>query len=177
MQKQQRKLTEENRGGNDPAIICKSVDIKTVAPKIATLNFLNSGQICLCVKRVYIHKDIYNEFRDAMVEYTKTLKVGDGTEDGVFLGPIQNSMQYEKVKGFFDDVEKSGAKIAVGGKVSESGGYFIHPTIIDSPDENSKIVQEEPFGMSPFPPKRTFVGQDFSADVRSRTHRTHHVLV
>ncbi|CZR69175.1 related to aldehyde dehydrogenase (NAD+), mitochondrial [Phialocephala subalpina] len=133
-------------GGNDPAIVCKSVDIATVAPKIATLGFLNSGQICLCVKRIYIHKDIYNEFRDAMVEYTKTLKVGDGTEDGVFLGPVQNEMQYGKVKAFFDDVEKNGMKVAVGGAFKESGGYFIQPTIIDGPEDSSKIVQEEPFG-------------------------------
>jgi acyl-CoA reductase-like NAD-dependent aldehyde dehydrogenase len=73
-------------GGKDPAIVCKSVDIKEVAPKIATLAFLNSGQICLALKRIYIHADIYSEFRDAMVEYTKTLQVGDGTTEGVFLG-------------------------------------------------------------------------------------------
>lgn len=83
-----------------------------------------------------------------MVEYTKTLKVGDGTEDGVFLGPVQNEMQYGKVKAFFDDVEKNGMKVAVGGAFKESGGYFIQPTIIDSPKEDSKIVQEEPFGES-----------------------------
>ena len=82
-----------------------------------------------------------------MVAHTKTLKIGNGTEEGVFLGPVQNSMQYERVKGFFDDVEKNGMKVAVGGKVSESGGYFINPTIIDSPNEDSRIVQEEPFGM------------------------------
>lgn len=144
-------LIKPNSGGKDPAIICPSVDIATVAPKIATLAFLNSGQICLCVKRIYIHSSIYSEFRDAMVAYTKTLQVGDGTKDGVFLGPVQNSMQYERVKGFFDDVEKNGMKVAVGGEFKESGGYFIQPTIIDAPSEDSKIVQEEPFGMSPIP--------------------------
>jgi len=154
-------------GGNDPAIVCKSVDIATVAPKIATLGFLNSGQICLCVKRIYIHKDIYDEFRDAMVEHTKTLKVGDGTQDGVFLGPVQNSMQYERVKGFFDDVEKNGMKVAVGGKVPESGGYFINPTIIDSPKEDSKIVQEEPFG--PIVPIMSWSDED---DVITRANDT-----
>jgi len=133
-------------GGKDPAIVCKSADIKTVAPKIATLAFLNSGQICLALKRIYIHKDIYNEFRDAMVEHTKTLKVGDGNEADVFLGPIQNSMQYDRVQGFFDDVEKEGMKVAVGGKVQDSAGYFINPTIIDNPKEDSRLVREEPFG-------------------------------
>jgi len=82
-----------------------------------------------------------------MVEFTKTLKVGDGFEDGVFLGPIQNSMQYERVQGFFADVEKEGMKIAVGGKVPDSTGYFITPTIIDNPKEDSRLVVEEPFGM------------------------------
>lgn len=111
-----------------------------------------------------------------MVEHTKTLKVGDGTEDGVFLGPIQNSMQYEKVKGFFDDVEKNKLKVAVGGKVSESGGYFITPTIIDNPAEDSKIVQEEPFGKSRFSNFEEML--ESSADVRfTRTHRTNYVLV
>jgi acyl-CoA reductase-like NAD-dependent aldehyde dehydrogenase len=81
-----------------------------------------------------------------MVAHTKTLKVGEGFEDGVFLGPIQNSMQYEKVQTFFDDVEKQGYKVAVGGKTADSNGYFINPTIIDNPREDSKIVSEEPFG-------------------------------
>jgi len=133
-------------GGKDPAVICKSVDIAATAPKIATFAFLNSGQICVALKRIYIHEDIYDEFRDAMVEYTKTLKVGDGMDDGVFLGPIQNSMQYDRVQGFFDDIEKQGQKVAVGGKVKDSGGYFINPTIIDNPKEDSRLVVEEPFG-------------------------------
>jgi acyl-CoA reductase-like NAD-dependent aldehyde dehydrogenase len=82
-----------------------------------------------------------------MVEYTKTLKVGDGFEDGVFLGPIQNLMQYERVQGFFDDIEKQGMNVAVGGKAPDSAGYFIMPTIIDGPKDDSRLVVEELFGM------------------------------
>ena len=85
-----------------------------------------------------------------MVAYTKTLKVGEGFEDGVFLGPVQNQMQYDRVQGFFDDVEKHGMKVAVGGKVPASNGYFINPTIIDNPDDDSRIVVEEPFGTFTF---------------------------
>jgi acyl-CoA reductase-like NAD-dependent aldehyde dehydrogenase len=125
------------------------VDIASVAPKIASLAFMNSGQICLCVKRIYIHSAIYDQFRDAMVAFTKSLLVGPGTQDGVFLGPIQNSMQYERVQGFFQDVEKNGMKVAVGGKCENSEGYFINPTIIDNPQEDSRIVVEEPFGTFP----------------------------
>jgi acyl-CoA reductase-like NAD-dependent aldehyde dehydrogenase len=133
-------------GGKDPAVVCKSVDIAATAPKIATFAFINSGQICIALKRIYIHEDIYDEFRDAMVAYTKTLKVGDGMEDGVFMGPIQNSMQYNRVQGFFDDIEKQGQKVAVGGKVPDSAGYFINPTIIENAKEDSRLVVEEPFG-------------------------------
>lgn len=82
-----------------------------------------------------------------MIAHVKALQMGDGFTDGVFLGPVQNSMQYEKVSSLFDDIEKSGQKVAIGGKIDKnSGGYYITPTIIDNPDENSRIVQEEPFG-------------------------------
>lgn len=81
-----------------------------------------------------------------MVKYTETLKMGEGNEPDVFLGPINNSMQYEKVKSFFSDIEKDNQKVAVGGKNPDGDGYFITPTIIDRPDRNSRLVKEEPFG-------------------------------
>lgn len=80
-------------GGNDPAIICDDVDIDAIVPKIATLVFLNSGQICMLIKRIYVHENIYDKFRDAFVTYAKTIKVGDGFEPDVLIGPLQNSMQ------------------------------------------------------------------------------------
>ena len=83
-----------------------------------------------------------------MVKFTKTMKVGDGHEDGVALGPIQNSLQYERVKGFFTEIEEQKQKVVVGGTVEKSKGYFISPTIIDKPDESSRLVREEPFGTS-----------------------------
>lgn len=133
-------------GGKDPTIVCSDVDIATVAPKVATLAFLNSGQICLAIKRIYVHESIYEPFLKAMVEFTKTLKVGDGAEEGTFLGPVQNSMQYEKVKGFFSEIEKEGQKVAVGGVNEDKPGYFITPTLIDRPAETSRLVTDEPFG-------------------------------
>ncbi|KAK5018692.1 hypothetical protein LTR39_000834 [Cryomyces antarcticus] len=150
-------------GGKDPAIICKDVDVKTVAPKvrhisrqlksslkilqIASLAYANSGQICIALKRIYIHESIYAEFRDEMIEYTKSLVAGDGLEKDTTLGPIQNKPQYERVQGFFADIEKEGYNVVVGGKNDTSSpGYFITPTIIDNPKEDSRIVVEEPFG-------------------------------
>ncbi|KAK5730925.1 hypothetical protein LTR15_000863 [Elasticomyces elasticus] len=134
-------------GGNDPAIVCPDVDISKVAPMIATYAFLNSGQICLNLKRIYIHESIYDEFLNAVTEHLKTMAVGNGLDQGIVLGPLQNSMQYDRVKTFFDDIPKEKWKVAVGGgKMENSKGYFVQPTIIDRPPDDSRIVVDEPFG-------------------------------
>lgn len=86
-----------------------------------------------------------------MVAFTKTLKVGEGFEPDVFLGPVQNEMQYDRVQGFLEDVEKAGMNIAVGGKMPTSSGYFINPTIVDNPADDSRLVVEEPFGKNKVP--------------------------
>jgi acyl-CoA reductase-like NAD-dependent aldehyde dehydrogenase len=79
----------------------------------------------------------------------KTLQVGDGFDSKNFCGPLQNSMQFERVKGFFADIEKEKWDVAVGGKIDSGGeGYFINPTIIDNPADDSRIVVEEPFGIN-----------------------------
>ncbi|KAH6887476.1 aldehyde dehydrogenase domain-containing protein [Thelonectria olida] len=133
-------------GGNDPAIVFPDVDVDKVAEKVAFFAFLNSGQICLNLKRIYVHESIYEQFRDSLVKHVKSYVLGDGSKEGISHGPLQNSMQYERVKTFFDDIEKQGWKVAVGGKIEPSSGYFITPTIIDNPAEDSRIVVEEPFG-------------------------------
>ncbi|CAL5869188.1 uncharacterized protein PFLUO_LOCUS3416 [Penicillium psychrofluorescens] len=134
-------------GGNDPAIVCEDVDIDAIVPKITTLAFLNSGQICMLIKRVYIHEKIYDKFRDAMVAFAKSIKTGDGFEPDVVVGPIQNSMQFEKVKDMYSEIGKRSWKQALEGQVfKDSKGYFISPAIIDNPPEDSRIVVEEPFG-------------------------------
>jgi acyl-CoA reductase-like NAD-dependent aldehyde dehydrogenase len=138
-------------GGNDPAIICASIkNIPAVAAQVATFALLNSGQICLAIKRIYVHASIYDKFRDAVVAHVKNLKVGGGLEPDTFLGPIQNDMQYEKVRGFLHDVKADGLKVAFGGQeiptTTSATGYYIHPTIVDNPPDTARIVTEEPFG-------------------------------
>ncbi|KAH8780427.1 putative aldehyde dehydrogenase [Hyaloscypha finlandica] len=154
-------------GGKDPAIIFDDIDIDDVASKIATFAFLNSGQICLAIKRILVHEKIIDEFRNALVKYTKLLKVGEGNEEGVFLGPIQNSMQFERVKGFFADIEKEGMTVAVGGKNPSGKGYFITPTIIDRPAEDSRLVLEEPFG--PIVPLLSFANDEEAINKANNT--------
>ncbi|KAK7419294.1 hypothetical protein QQX98_003446 [Neonectria punicea] len=133
-------------GGNDPAIICPDVDIEKVAEKVALFAFLNSGQICLNIKRIYVHESIFPQFQEAMIKQVKSYVLGDGSKGGVSHGPLQNEMQYNRVKSFFGDIKSQGWKVAVGGDISPSSGYFINPTIIDRPPDDSRIVVEEPFG-------------------------------
>ncbi len=135
--------------------------------QVATAAFFNSGQVCVAIKRIYVHESIHEKFRDAMVKFTKTLKVGEGNEEDVFLGPIQNSMQFEKVKTFFADIEKEKWNVAVGGKNDDRPGYFINPTIIDKPADTSRIATEEPFG--PIVPLMTWTDED---DVIARANNT-----
>ncbi|KAK0390095.1 hypothetical protein NLU13_3668 [Sarocladium strictum] len=135
-------------GGNDAAIVCDDVVLDKCIPKIAMLSFLNSGQICMLCKRIYVHENIYDRFRDAFVEFTKNnIKTGGGFEEGVTVGPVQNKMQFDIVKDMYDEIQKQGWKTALDGKVrSDSKGYFVEPAVIDNPPDESRIVVEEPFG-------------------------------
>ncbi|KAJ5163919.1 Aldehyde dehydrogenase N-terminal [Penicillium coprophilum] len=132
-------------GGNDPAIICEDVDIDAIIPKIGILSYLCSSQICMMIKRLYVHENIYDEFLDKLVTFVKTLKVGQGTEADTFFGPVQNQMQFEKAKDLFSTIGTENLKAALGGSIENTSGYFIHPAIIDNPPETSRVVQEEPF--------------------------------
>ncbi|TFK50176.1 Aldedh-domain-containing protein [Heliocybe sulcata] len=134
-------------GGNDPAIVMPDVNPKAVAMDLFRCMFNNAGQLCAAAKRVYIHEKIYDQLRDELVAIARQAKVGDGLDPTTMVGPIQNPVQYEKVKGFIADCKANGYNFAVGGEVDlNSPGYFIPITIIDNPPDNSKIVREEPFG-------------------------------
>ena len=133
-------------GGNDPAIVLPDVDPKQMAKELFWAAFQNSAQFCCAAKRLYIHDDIYDVLRDEMVEYAKTVKVGDGSQQGVQLGPIQNKMQFEKVKDLLADAKTNGLNAVLGGEVSDGTGYFVPVTIYDNPPEDSRVVKEEAFG-------------------------------
>ncbi|PTB35613.1 uncharacterized protein TrAFT101_009349 [Trichoderma asperellum] len=135
-------------GGNDALIVCQDVDIPKCLPKIATLSFINAGQICMLAKRIYVHEAIYDQFKEALVQFTKEhVKNGGGLEPGVMVGPVQNKMQYELLKDMYQDVKDCGYQVALGGSIPNSNkGYFAEPTIVDNPPDNARIVVEEPFG-------------------------------
>ena len=133
-------------GGNDPAIVLPDVDIEKTAKELFWAAFQNSAQFCVAAKRLYIHEDIYDELSAALVEYAKTVKVGDGAQQGTDLGPIQNSMQFEKLKNLLAHAHESGQRFLLGGEVADGKGYFVPITIVDNPPEDSRVVVEEAFG-------------------------------
>lgn len=104
----------------------------------------------MMIKRLYVHSKIYSKFVEAFCNHVKAnFKVGPGTDPENFIGPVQNSMQYEKVKDMYSQISKQGWKTAMGGEMPDedtSKGYFFQPTVIDNPPDDSRIVTEEPFG-------------------------------
>ena len=132
-------------GGNDPSIVMPDVDVKAAAEKVYGGAFLNAGQVCLAVKRAYVHENIYDAFCDALVEIADQAVVGDGLQQGTTIGPIQNKAQFEKVKGYLEDAQHSGTVIA-GGEVPDGKGFFVKPTIVRDVKDGDKIVDEEQFG-------------------------------
>ncbi|GAB57461.1 aldehyde dehydrogenase family protein [Rheinheimera nanhaiensis] len=134
-------------GGNDAAIVLPDADYKAIIPQLFWGAFGNQGQWCVGIKRLYIHRSFHADFVAAFVDYAKTVKVGDGLDPEVGLGPVQNQMQFDKLKTFLDDIKANGQKIAFGGDIDETqSGYFFPITVVDNPPEHSKIVQEEQFG-------------------------------
>jgi len=133
-------------GGNDAAIVLEDADPQVVAPKLFFAGFVNSGQVCMAVKRIYAHEKIYDALCAALVEEARKWTVGDGLDAATKLGPIQNRMQYDKVVDLLNDTKKTRAKFLIGGDVPQTDGYFFNPTLVTDVDEKSRIVREEQFG-------------------------------
>lgn len=132
-------------GGNDALIVMDDVDVATTAPKVFGAAMQNAGQVCIAAKRIYVHESIYDAMCDAFVTLANNWVVGDGLEQGVQMGPLQNKAQFDKVMGFLDSAKRDGKVIAGGGRKGDKG-YFIQPTVVRDIAEGSMLVDEEQFG-------------------------------
>jgi acyl-CoA reductase-like NAD-dependent aldehyde dehydrogenase len=133
-------------GGNDAAIVLPDADYTAIIPQLFWGAVANSGQWCVGIKRLYVHSSFHKDFVQAFVDYAKQQKLGDGLDPEVTVGPVQNKIQFDKVKTFLDDIKANGQKIVLGGEIDESRpGYFVPVTVVDNPPESSMIVQEEQF--------------------------------
>ncbi|MCK0150875.1 aldehyde dehydrogenase family protein [Marivita sp. S6314] len=134
-------------GGNDAAIVLADADIDAFAPRLINAAFKNSGQICQAIKRLYVEDAIYEPMVAALTKATEALKIGAGTEPGVDIGPIQNQMQFDRLKALQDETRAlPEVRITTGGHALNRAGYFIAPTIVADIAEGTRLVDEEQFG-------------------------------
>jgi acyl-CoA reductase-like NAD-dependent aldehyde dehydrogenase len=133
-------------GGNDAAIVLDDADVKAIAPKLFFAATVNSGQVCMAVKRIYVHESIHDALCAALFDEARKARVGDGLSDSTQIGPIQNHRQFLRVQELLDDTRARGATLNAGAQLPAGGGYFIAPTIVTNVPEDARIVQEEQFG-------------------------------
>lgn len=131
-------------GGNAPFIVFDDADIDAAVKGAVASKFRNAGQTCVCANRFYVHDAVYDEFVEKFSEAVKALKIGNGLEDGVTIGPLIDDNAKTKVQRLIAGATEHGAKVAVGGK--DQGGRFFEPTILTDVTHDMAIVQEEIFG-------------------------------
>lgn len=133
-------------GGNDPAIVLDDADVKTAAAGIFGSAMTNVGQICVAVKRTYVARRIYDDMLTALAERAKDVRLGNGLDEGVTHGPLNNRAQLDRVTGLVADAVGAGARVVTGGPAVEAPGYFHAPTILTDVTDDMPIVAEEQFG-------------------------------
>jgi acyl-CoA reductase-like NAD-dependent aldehyde dehydrogenase len=133
-------------GGNDAAIVLPDVNPKEIAEGLFWGAFINNGQTCACIKRLYVHDSIYDEVCEALKGLAATIKVGDGVLEDSILGPIQNKMQFDKVCSYVEDARHRGARILTGGQPLGGSGYFFPITLVADATHGMPLVDEEQFG-------------------------------
>ena len=133
-------------GGKDPVIVCDDADIAIAAKGTSWGGFVNSGQVCTSVERVYVYNNIANKFTEALIEEAKKIRLGDPMDENTDLGPMASKTQLRNTIEKVDLAKKQGANILVGGKQPAlDTGYFYMPTIFDQIKSDMDIVTEESF--------------------------------
>ncbi|APX18020.1 aldehyde dehydrogenase (plasmid) [Phaeobacter inhibens] len=130
-------------GGNDAGIVLPDADPQAIAEGLFWGGFINNGQTCAAMKRLYVHESIHDEVCEALVAFARNIPVGDGMDDNAILGPVQNKMQFDKVSRLVADAKERG-QVLLGGAPGD--GLFFPPTIIAGLNNGDPLVDEEQFG-------------------------------
>ena len=133
-------------GGNDAGIVLDDIDPSAVAQDIIQGAFLNNGQTCAALKRLYVHESVHDELCEKLAEAATGIPMGDGLDENNLQGPIQNKMQYDKVVDLFEDAKKQGGRVLCGGDIPDVPGYFMPYTLVADVKDGMRIVDEEQFG-------------------------------
>jgi len=137
-------------GGNDPALLAPDVEIdEALAAKLVEAAFVTSGQVCMAIKRLYVHEDRLGDLVEALTTRLSTEVVGDGLADGVTMGPVHRSQARDRVEALIAEAGSQGARVhrpaAVRPEDVGAGGYLVSPALVESPPPDSRIVREEQF--------------------------------
>ncbi len=159
-------------GGNAPLIVFDDADMDVAIAGAMQAKMRNLGEACTAANRIYVHEKIADAFTEKFTAAMAKLKVGDGTKDGVDVGPLVNADTRDKVAHFVEDAVAKGAKLHLGGKAPEGKGFFYMPTVLSNVPENAECVVDEIFG--PVAAIQTFSDQD---DVIRRAKDTEYGLV
>ncbi len=133
-------------GGNAPFIVFDDADIDEAVKGAIICKYRNAGQTCVCANRIYVHDAIYDQFAEKLVQATEALKIGDGREEGVEVGPLIDQAAVDKVMEHIQDALDGGGKIVTGGKPHSKGELFFQPTVVTGVSSDMKVASEETFG-------------------------------
>jgi len=158
-------------GGNAPYIVFEDADLDAAVQGAVANKFRNAGQVCVSVNRFFIHSSLYDRFVDQLAEAVSKLKVGNGMEEGVVVGPLIEPSALEKVEEHVQDAVSKGGKILTGGERHALGGNFWQPTVIRDANENMRLAQDETFG-----PVAACFRFDSEAEVIERANATEYGL-
>lgn len=133
-------------GGNAPFIVFDDADLDAAVEGALASKYRNAGQTCVCSNRIYVQADIYDAFAEKFVARVAALKVGEGNQPGVTIGPLIDTDAVKKVEDHIADALGKGAKLLIGGKRHVAGTTFYQPTVLADVTQEMKIAREETFG-------------------------------
>ena len=133
-------------GGHSPVVVFGDADPEKTADTIAAFKYRNAGQVCISPTRFYVQEPVYDRFLERFTAFANAIKLGDGLEQGITMGPLANARRLDAMEAIVNDSKSRGGKIVTGGKRRGNQGYFFEPTVITGVPDDSKIMTEEPFG-------------------------------
>ena len=140
------KRTSMELGGNAPFIVFDDADVDEAVKGAIICKFRNAGQTCVCANRILVQEGIYDEFAEKLMEATGALKLGNGVDEGVNMGPLINEGAANDVLGFVEDAVAKGANVATGGGRSDLGVCYLQPTVLTNVSPDMRVFSEEIFG-------------------------------
>ena len=133
-------------GGHSPVIVFDDADVERAAKMLAKFKIRNAGQVCVSPTRFYVQKKAYDKFLSVFTDTLSNIKVGDGLDEGVEMGPLAHERRIPAMERFVDDARSRGGKVLLGGDAVAGKGFFFPPTVITDLPDDAMLMTQEPFG-------------------------------